>query len=76
MEFLIYLNSPRGVSLKWDVEDALEDWLGETGEIVGAGAATDGSWANVTIDAFHCTREQVPEYLLGLQQLLRSLKCS
>ena len=73
MEFVIFIDSSDAPEIKWNVEDYLEDWLGEKGEIVGGGAATDGSRSHITIEVFDRGMKQMPSFLAQFRLILQSL---
>lgn len=46
MDIRIRFTDPLIGCSRQSIEEDVEQWLGASGEIVGGGAATDGSWAN------------------------------
>jgi hypothetical protein len=49
MEFRIRFTDPLVGCSRQSIEEEVEQWLGTSGEIVGGGAATNGSWANIDV---------------------------
>lgn len=76
MDFSIILTDPLVDCSRQTVEEDLEGWLGRSGEIVGGGAATDGSFADIDFsvkDQF-ISSMGVPAFLDQVRSVLRAAK--
>ena len=73
MELRVRFTGPLLKCSRSVVEDRIEDWLGSSGEVVGAGVATDGSWAHIDLDIFQdkMSDEGLDTVIAQLQHLLQ-----
>src|SRR5262245_29921565 len=76
MDFSIILTGPLVGCSRQTIEEEIENWLGVAGEIVGGGAATDGSFADIDV----VVQEQaisgvgITAFLEQLRAVLRAAK--
>jgi hypothetical protein len=63
----VYFHSPLNID-RDDIEEALEEYLGDRGEIVGAGSGASGSNIDVEIEG-----DAIP-HLEPIKRILRKLK--
>jgi hypothetical protein len=54
------------------VEEEIEQWIGDSGEVVGGGAAADGSWAHIDLNISDRTIAErgLPNLVDQLRQVL------
>ena len=64
MEMYIYFPHPLGIP-RDEIEDLIQDSLGQAGEVTGAGAGLNGS--NIDVEVFGDARD----YIEPIQRLLR-----
>jgi hypothetical protein len=74
MDFSIVLTAPLVECSRQTIEEEIENWLGTAGEIVGGGAATDGSFADIdlVVQEQAITRTGLPAFLEQLRTVLRT----
>jgi hypothetical protein len=73
MELSIVLTAPLVGCSRQTIEEEIENWLGAAGEIVGGGAATDGSFADIdlVVQDQAISRIGLPAFLEQLRTVLR-----
>jgi hypothetical protein len=74
MELSIIFKGPLEHCSRFDVEEALEDWLDDKGEVVGGGAATDGSWGHIDVDIESLTKRNMKGIVQKVRAILKKLK--
>lgn len=74
MELAITFREPLVSCSRDDVEEVIEQWLGEHGEIIGAGNATDGSWSHIDIDFFQAGESDIQRIVTEITPLLIELQ--
>jgi hypothetical protein len=72
MEIRVRFNDPLVSCSRHTVEVEIEQWIGDSGEIVGSGAAINGKWAHIDLDV--CDRviadRGLPRVIDELRQVL------
>lgn len=76
MDIRVRFTDPLIGCSRQSIEEDVEQWLGESGEIVGGGAATDGSWANIDINVYDQSVAKVglSNFVTQLRAVLKSAK--
>jgi hypothetical protein len=76
MDIRVRFTDPLVGCSRQSIEEDVEQWLGASGEVVGGGAATDGSWANIDLNVNDQVVAQVglPTFVNQLRGVLQSAK--
>jgi len=74
MELRVLFTDPLVGCSRQSVEEELEGWLGTAGEIVGGGAATNGTWANIdlAVDDKHISSLGLSAFVDRMREVLRA----
>jgi hypothetical protein len=74
IDLFIYFRSPLVGPDRWDIEEQLEDWLAERGEVTGGDSATDGGGGSIELQIFEPTANEWKEILSGTKDILKRCK--
>ncbi len=76
MEIRIKFVDPLVGCSRQTVEEQIESWLGSSGELLGGGAATDGSWAHIdfSVEDDVINRVGLQAYFSTLKTILRAAR--
>jgi hypothetical protein len=74
MEIRVRISEPLANSSRMAVEEAIEEWIGGDGEIVGGGAAVDGSWAHIDLNVSDqvVSEQGLPKLIDQLRDVLQA----
>jgi hypothetical protein len=72
-DIYVYFESPLVRYSRWDIEDELEEWLGERGEVTGGGSFLDGSRSNIDLEVDTNNPLAVEALVEELRGVLRDL---
>jgi len=76
MDIRVRFTDPLVGCSRQSIDEDVEQWLGASGEVVGGGAATDGSWSNIdlNVDGQIVAELGLPNFINQLRGVLQSAK--